>query len=346
MVRRIAVFRALYLGDMLCIIPTIRAVRHAYPAAEIVLIGLPWQKDFVRRFNHYFDGFIEFPGWPGLPEQPFNRELTLRFLRNIATHNFDLVLQMQGNGELTNSLCMLWNGKKVCGLRKPGEYGPEPDFFPVSEDGEHEVLRFLKLLDCLGIESQGTHLEFPVSREENVRANEMLDTASLPLEKFICIHPGARDKRRRWPVEHFAFIANNLATHGYSAILTGSGEEKEVLHELGQAIHAPALNIVEAFGHVGMGELAAILRRSRLLVSNDTGVSHIAAALQVPSVIVFSPFSDYNRWRPLDVSRHIAIPFDKASDAAYVLNRIVAFLANDDAVLHTSPRRVTEGDGL
>jgi ADP-heptose:LPS heptosyltransferase len=56
-----------------------------------------------------------------------------------------------------------------------------------------------------------------------------------------------------------------------------------------------------------------------MLFSNDTGVSHIAAALHTPSVIVFSPFSDIRRWAPLDASRHLSIPFEKAKDAEYVL---------------------------
>ena len=94
MVSRIAIFRALYLGDMLCIIPTVRAVRKAYPRAQIYLVGLPWQKDFVSRFPHYSDEFIEFPGWPGLPEQALNTARIAKFLNEIRRYEFDLILQM------------------------------------------------------------------------------------------------------------------------------------------------------------------------------------------------------------------------------------------------------------
>lgn len=329
MISKIAIFRALHLGDMLCIVPTVRSIRAAYPKAKIFLIGLPWQKEFSARFNRYFDEFIEFPGWPGLPEREYDREKIIDFLQAIGKYNFDIVFQMQGNGENTNAMCMLWNARQVCGLRKPDEYAPIDGFFPVSVDGEHEVLRFFKLLDCFGINSRGTDLEFPLTHEETSRAACMLDEVGLRRQQYICIHPGARDKRRRWPVDHFALIASEIATRGYPIVLTGAIQEKDILEQLQNKILSSTVNIVEAFGHVTAGELAAIIAGARLLVSNDTGVSHIASALRVPSVIIFSRFSDINRWRPLDAKKHVAVPFGESHDVANVWKRVVHLLEGE-----------------
>jgi ADP-heptose:LPS heptosyltransferase len=323
MISRIAIFRALYLGDMLCIIPTVRAVRKANPESEICLVGLPWQKGFVSRFSAYFDRFIEFPGWPGLPEQKFDAGRVIEFLQKIRTYKFDLVLQMHGNGVITNTLCMLWDGRKVCGLRREGEYCPNEELFPISEDGEHEVLRFLKLADVLAIPRQGTELEFPLTDSEMSMCRKIIDMCGLSAREYICVHPGARDVRRRWPMENFAFIANQITAQGYSVMLTGSLDEKDLLGELQEKISGRVINIVESFGHLTTGELGCVLKHSRLLFSNDTGVSHIASALHVPSIILFSPYSDINRWRPLDHEKHLAIPHEKTTDVHFVLQCIM-----------------------
>src|SRR4051794_35124743 len=94
---KIAILRALQLGDLLCVVPAIRSLRAAYPFAEITLLGLPWAESFVKRFNQYFDRFIHFPGYPGLPEQPSSAEAWKKFAEKIEEEQFDLLIQMQGN---------------------------------------------------------------------------------------------------------------------------------------------------------------------------------------------------------------------------------------------------------
>lgn len=336
--KQIAIFRALYLGDMLCIVPAVRAIRTAFRSSRISLVGLPWQKDFVKRFPRYFDEFIPFPGWPGLPEQEPDLSAVAAFLQDMRKHNFDLLLQMQGNGSITNDMCMRWGAKEVRGLRRATDSASHTETFPVSEDGEHEVLRFLKLVDSLGIKRRGSHLEFPITEEEHTRAGEILAKTGLPEGGYVCIHPGARDERRRWPVENFSHIAECIASRGFPVVLTGSGEERELLLNLQKRIPLPVVNIVESFGHLGAGELAAVLQRSQLLVCNDTGVSHIATALSIPSVVIFSAYSEYNRWRPLNEKKHIAIPYEQARDKIHVLQCIETYL---DSLCCNAPRATT-----
>src|SRR5215468_5686130 len=67
--KNIVILRALQLGDLLCSVPAFRALRAAFPNANITLVGLPWAVMFVERFSAYLNDFVEFPGFPGFPEQ-------------------------------------------------------------------------------------------------------------------------------------------------------------------------------------------------------------------------------------------------------------------------------------
>jgi ADP-heptose:LPS heptosyltransferase len=116
----------------------------------------------------------------------------------------------------------------------------------------------------------------------------------------VCLHPGARDPAKRWPVEHFARLGDALHGAGLEVVLTGSGDERALTATLARAMRAPTINCAAP---VSIGAIAALLSRARLLVSNDTGVSHVAAALRLPSVVVFMS-TDPRRWAPLDANRH------------------------------------------
>jgi ADP-heptose:LPS heptosyltransferase len=318
---KIAVFRALQLGDMLCIIPTIRAVRHAYPKAAITLIGLAWQKDFVARFPEYFDEFIDFPGWPGLPERSWDAEACVSFLSSMQQRKFDLVLQMQGNGILTNSMCLLWNGKLTAGVRKATEKAPGEGVFVISQDDDdHEILRFQKLLAPLGIPQRGASLEFNLLTDEVAAFQKLSQKLNLQENRYVCIHPGARDPRRRWPVEDFARVARALHAKGQKVVITGSLQETEIMDQLQREAEVPTIHSIREGGDISLGLLAALIKHSALLVSNDTGVSHIASALKVPSVIIFSQHSSQQRWAPLDQHLHRALSPAEAESVTNVVD--------------------------
>jgi ADP-heptose:LPS heptosyltransferase len=297
---RVAVFRALQLGDMLCAVPALRALRAALPHAEIVLIGLPWARNFVSRYPRYLDDCLSFPGFPGLPEQPAEPRALIRFFAEAQAHGFDLAIQMHGDGRLTNLIVPLLGARANAGFYGEGDACPHPARFLQYPEHQSEIARLLSLMAFLGAPPQGDMLEFAVTAEDRWQLAQIPEAHLLVPGRYVCIHPGARAAARRWGVGEFARVADALAESGERIVITGGPDEVAIAETLARHVRVPPLNLA---GRTSLGALAALLSRARLLVCNDTGVSHLATALHVPSVVIFTG-SDPARWAPLDRARH------------------------------------------
>jgi ADP-heptose:LPS heptosyltransferase len=296
-VRSIAIFRALKLGDMLCATPALRAIRERWPRAHIALVTLPWFRELADGYSHLFDELIEFPGYPGLPEQLSDSEDIESFLRRMRARAFDLVVQMHGSGEVTNPLVLRFEGRCTVGFRlSDGDPSDQGTFLPWVED-RPEPLRWLDLLAQLGIPSCGTWLEPPV-RDGDV--TDLKRELGLAAKTIVCVHPGASIPKRRWPAAAFAAVADRLAERGSVVVLTGGPDERDLTAQVSSLMRRLA---VDLGGRTSLRQLAALISNATLLVSNDTGLSHVAAATRTPSVIV-SPVSDPRRWAPIDGYRH------------------------------------------
>jgi ADP-heptose:LPS heptosyltransferase len=297
--RRVAVLRALQLGDLLCAVPALRALRRALPDSRITLIGLPWAAAFASRFAHLVDDFLAFPGFPGLPETVPDLAALPDFLAAVHAARFDAVIQLHGRGDVTNPLATAFKAPVHAGFVARGAWCADPARHAAWPETGHEIVRLLSLIDFLGIARAGTALEFPLSAEERERAMRLRTAHGLVPGGYVCVHPGARLASRRWPVERFAAVARRVAALGSRVVVTGNADEAALAARVAQGIPG-AVNVA---GDTSLGELGALVAGARLVLCNDTGVSHVAAALRTPSVVV-SCGADPWRFAPLDRSRH------------------------------------------
>jgi ADP-heptose:LPS heptosyltransferase len=298
---RIAVVRALKgLGDFLCVVPALRALRVAAPGAHITLIGLVSSQALVRRFNSYIDELLPFPGFPGIPEAPLDVPALPAFFAAAQARSFDLALQMHGNGGLTNPFTVMLGAANNAGYYSPGGYCPDLRYFLPLNESDHEVRRWIRLLSHIGVPGAGEWLEFPLQPSDWQDLRSMREAVALAGAEYVAIHPGASEPARRWSPRNFAAVADHFARIGYRVVLTGTPDEADIANEVEAGMRWGAVNLA---GRTTLGAMAALLSGARLVVSNDTGVSHLAAALQVPSVIVFIA-SDPQRWAPLNGGLH------------------------------------------
>jgi ADP-heptose:LPS heptosyltransferase len=312
--RKIAIFRALQLGDMLCAVPALRALRAAYPNAEMTLLGLPWAASFCKRFDQYVDRFVHFPGHPGLPEQPFDQTRWADFEEIMQNEQFDLILQMQGSGGIVNDMLENLNAGPVAGFHSQGSYR-EKDIFIEYPTGISEMERHLMMLENLGIPSLSTDLEFPVSIQE-IEDLHQIDFLPEP-RTYVCVHPGSRGSWRQWPPSHFACLADQCAGMGYQVILTGTNDEASITGQVIDLMDYPALDFT---GKTGLGQIAQLIGEAQLLISNCTGVSHIASALKTPSIVI-SMDGEPERWGPLDKDLHKTFDWTRIQNFEEILTQ-------------------------
>ncbi len=295
----VVVLRALAgLGDLLNAVPALRALRAGLPDAHVTLLGLPSALPFVDRFDAYLDELLPFPGFPGIPERPVDPRRLASFLDGVQGR-FDLALQLQGNGTFSTPFTLLLGATHSAGFCRPDLYCPDPAWFvPYHEEGP-ERRRLLRLMTFLGLEAGSEALTFPLRAgdRDELRAAWPEWSAVGP---YVCVHAGASEAHRRWPPERFAAVADTLADLGHRVVLTGTGAEAATVEAVRRRMKAPAVDLV---GRTSLGALAALVNGARLVVTNDTGVSHLADALATPSVVVFVA-SDPERWAPVDRERH------------------------------------------
>ncbi len=320
-IKKIIVFRALQLGDWLCAIPAIRALRAAYPDAEITLCGLPWSKLLIERFPAYFNDFIHFPGFPGLPEQQFEPKDFTSFLSEVQSRGYDLALQMQGNGTIINPMMELFGASYTAGFYQEGHYHPDNGLFVKYPNYGSEIERHLHLMEFLGIPSQGTYLEFPTTEKDNAE----LINQNFPISpgRYVCVHPGSRGAWRQWPTNYFAALADYCHENGFTPVITGTPEELSIAESVTEQMQYEP---VMAIGKTSLGAAAALIKNAYALISNCTGVSHMAAAFKTKSIVI-SMDGEPIRWAPLNRDLHYVVDWTQKPDFDLVASQLTRMLA-------------------
>ena len=314
-VERVAVFRALHLGDFLCSVPALRALKDRFPGAELTYIGLPWAREIVERYR-YVDRFLEFPGYCGLEGVASRPKVVHEFLDEARAYRYDLAIQMHGDGRVSNGFVAQLGARVSLGYRRRSvELPKELDVELEMDDGEHEVLRWLRLVGALG--AVGTvEIEFPLTPGDRTEAESVLaESGVAPADLVVVLHPGAKEATKRWPAIGFARVGDSLSEQvGARVLITGSRDEMDVARAVASEMREPARVVA---GRTSLGGLAALLGRAQLLVTNDTGPSHLAAAIGVPSVVLFGP-TEPGRWAPLGVAAHRALWSGPGNPIAFI----------------------------
>jgi ADP-heptose:LPS heptosyltransferase len=335
--RRLALVRLrVGLGDLLCSAPALRALRGLRPDVELTLVTWPEMGPVVDRLGQV-DHLLPFPGIRGIPERPPEPDRWPAFVEDARARRFDLAVQCYGDNPVANRVTDSLGAVRVGGFAPRGFLPP-----PGTEDlhlpyptQEHEVRRHLLLMERLGVPlpTDADRLSLPVTPAEEQAYERSLAALGLRRGGYAVLHPGASSPSRRWPVESYAEVAERLHADGLRVVLTGTASERDLTRDLARLCRGPVLDLA---GRTGLAGLALLLRDCAVLVGNDTGTAHLAAAVGARSVTIFQP-GDPRRWgydgptaRALtpDVAcapcPHLECPIDFRCSRATTPTRVVA----------------------
>jgi ADP-heptose:LPS heptosyltransferase len=314
--QRILVVKLADLGDLLTATAALRALRHSFPDARVEALITPSSasllegSDLVDRLVP-FDKFVF--DHPGRAAWALPAALTLG--RRLREQHYDKLLLFHhlttAFGTAKYAALALASGAPI---RAGLDNGRGWFLTHRAEDrgfGEHhEVDYWLEVARTIGATNPRPRLEIPISPDERAAARQRWADLGLDSAPTALLHPGsgAFSLARRWPAERYAALGNRLASElGLRlAVLAGPAPgEASLVRSVLAGLSVPAA-LVE--GVPSPRELAALLRQATIFIGNDSGVMHLAAAVEIPIVAIFGP-TNHRAWGPYppDEPRHAVV---------------------------------------
>lgn len=286
-IERILIIKPSAMGDIILALPALSALHRSFPSARIswlvrtefapLLEGHPYLNEIVL-FDRKFLG----KAWKN--PKAFGSLVSL--IRRLRKAEFDLVLDLQG---LFRTAFLGWTS----GCEK--RYGPDFKrefshlFYTRSirqEPGSiHLVDCFLNIASAAGVAVNNVEFVLPTDANADNSLKSLLAESSVDEGGYAVLVPGAADSDKCWPRERFAALADRITEKfGLSVIAVGTTGEKDLIRQI---IEKANLQVKDLAGRTNIRVLVSLLRGAKLVISNDTGPGHVAAALQVPMVMIF-----------------------------------------------------------
>ena len=308
------------LGDMICVVPLLRTLKESFPGAHITLVASPVNYAIMNA-NPYADRVINY-NKKQLRSSPTK---ALGFLEELRLGGYDLaVVPATVSLSLTSDLIAALSGAKY--RIGPGSlsgkdnatgsvYNRKVTLDWSDAQHRHQALRNIDILKPLKLRQhdpgdEALQCTLGLTDAERHTGTERVKAMKGENPLIIGLHPGAGKEGNRWPVDRFVHLAQWLITEHNAAIVVTSGPmDDQVLKQFSTLAKFP-FHTVE---RTPIREVAAILNALDLVVSNDTGIMHIAGGLRPPLVSLFGP-TDPNQWAPKGhKNRYLAAPVGNIS---------------------------------
>jgi heptosyltransferase I len=308
--KKILLIKLSAMGDVVLTFPVLNKLRHRYPKARIDWLTTPGVSELLSH-NPAVSNVIEFcrDDW----SKPWSIAPYLGAARLIATlraTEYDLALDLQG--QLRSAAFAFASGAPVrIGFDKPradawnalsrkipdeakkhawrgareGSFLAYTDHIPLPTLDVHPVERYLGVGPMLGFDDGAPDFSFPIPQAASTRIDALLDYYGIARTRLIAMAPGTNWETKEWRRDGFAEVAQNFLRKNLAVALIGSDRDRAICDDVARA----APGAVNLAGETTLSELAALISRATLCVTNDSGPMHLAVALDKPVVSVFGP---------------------------------------------------------
>ncbi len=294
--RRIIVLRPCCIGDVVIATAVVQALRRAYPRAHITFGVSQWARPVIE--GHPAIDEILDTGLAALPVK--SPRYFWRFVRQMRRGQYDLVISLVRSPLM--SLAVWLSGIPYrAGLDSAGRgfgYNLRASISPNAPRHEAEI--YLDVVQALGLDIDTVYPYIPVTPEAEAAVRTKLVKHGVR-ERYVVLNPAGGNNpgmvmdAKRWPIEHFAALADWLQKRlSADIVLLGGPKDGVLIQQMQQHMQSPNVSFV---GTLSFPEIAALAYHAQLYVGNDTGLTHFAAATGAKTAMILGP-SDPTRYAP------------------------------------------------
>jgi len=276
-IRKILVIRIDEIGDIILATPVFRELKKKFPNAKIGVLIKKGTKELLE--NNPYVGNIIICEKPWLIGK-FNLGYYVKLIKKLKNEKFDLVIELHTDPRNILMAFLIGKYKIGCGYRGLG--------FLLNKRAKykekHTIDTNLDLLRTLSIKSTNNEMDVFYKKKDEKFVTKMLKKYNL--KNYIIIHPGVSRKNRLWINERWAKVADKLLNK-YKVVFTGSKGEINLVNDIINKMKNKKKKVLNLAGQLTLNQLAVLIKKSKLFIGPNTGASHIARAVNTPSIGLF-----------------------------------------------------------
>jgi heptosyltransferase-2 len=272
-----------WIGDAIMTTPAIRAIRKKFPHAQITLLAKPWVAP-VFQYSPHIDNIMQYDS------NGYHAGLNgkIQLIKDIRNQNFDTAILLQNAIEA--AILVFGAGiKRRVGFNTDARGVLLTHAVPISKaiKSIHQTRYYVKMLESAGIPNAGLDLELFIGTSDSLSAYRYLQKINAsPDIRWIGMNPSATyGTAKQWFPKRFAQLADRIAKNYHASILIfGGPKDKQLGEQVCEMMQTPAVNLA---GQTTLGMAMALIQKCHAFVTNDSGLMHIACALQTPLIAIF-----------------------------------------------------------